>query len=485
MSEKISNIAKNTSYFTLALILQKVISFTYFTLLARALGPEDLGKYYFAISFTTIFSIFIDLGFSNVLTREVAKSDQETESYLGSIMALKIPLSIISLLAVVGIIEFLHYPALTRDLVLISSVSMILDSFTLTFFAVARGFHNLLYESISSIIFQFIVLIIGLFVLYSGFSLRWQMFALVLASLFNFSYSLILLIKKWKVKIRPNFNKALLKNIIVLTLPFAMYGIFSRLFTYLDSVLLSILAGDKYVGLYQVAFKIINALQFLPAAFAASLYPALSAYWVRNREQLAVTFERAMNYLIIISLPIAVGIVALADKIVTVFKGGYGGAVLPLQITIISVPFMFLGFPLGSLLNACDRQKANTVIMGIVMAVSTILNLILIPHYKAVGASFTNLVTNILMFVLAMALVPKIMTYHAKKNIILFFKAFAAVAVMGIFAWYLKARMNIFIVVALGGLLYFCLLFLFGGFKKEDVTSILKSFSRKGAPEKV
>jgi O-antigen/teichoic acid export membrane protein len=60
--EKIASIAKNTSYFTAALILQKVVSFSYFTILARNLIPEDLGKFYFAISFTTIFAIFIDLG---------------------------------------------------------------------------------------------------------------------------------------------------------------------------------------------------------------------------------------------------------------------------------------------------------------------------------------------------------------------------------------------------------------------------------------
>ncbi len=479
MSEKITNIAKNTSYFTLALILQKIISFVYFTLLARALGPDDLGKYYFAISFTTIFSIFIDIGFSNVLTREVAKTKEKTESYLGSILALKVPLSVVSLAAVFILINVLHYPSLTRDLVYISSISMVLDSFTLTFFAVARGFHNLLYESISSIIFQLIVLVFGLYVLYSGWGLKWQMFALALASIFNFTYSFTLLVKKWKIKVKLIFNRELLKYVFTLTIPFALYGIFSRLFTYLDSVLLGILAGDTYVGLYQVAFKIINALQFLPAAFAASLYPALSAYWVRNREQLAITFERAMNYLIIISLPIAIGIFALADKIVLVFKGGYGGSVLPLQITIISVPFVFLGFPLGALLNACDRQKANTVIMGIVMVTSTIMNIILIPHYKAVGASLTNLTTNILMFVLAMALVPKIITYHAGKNIILFSKAFLAVFIMGVFAWYFKTKMNIFIVVILGGVLYFFLLYLFGGFKKEDIASIFKSFSRK------
>lgn len=70
---KIKNIAKNTSYLTLALVIQKVISFLYFVILARNLDPEFLGKYYFAISFTTIFAIFIDFGLVNYLTRETAK----------------------------------------------------------------------------------------------------------------------------------------------------------------------------------------------------------------------------------------------------------------------------------------------------------------------------------------------------------------------------------------------------------------------------
>ena len=96
MSPKIANIAKNTSYFTLALILQKVISFTYFIIIARALGPEDLGKYYFAISFTTIFAIFIDLGLANVLTREVAKTEEKAAQFLNAVLAIKIPLAVIS-----------------------------------------------------------------------------------------------------------------------------------------------------------------------------------------------------------------------------------------------------------------------------------------------------------------------------------------------------------------------------------------------------
>ena len=89
-SKKIKNIAKNTSYLTIALIIQKVLSFSYFILLARGLGPENLGKYYFAISFTTIFAIFIDLGLVNYLTRETAKIKDKVPKLLANILGLKI-----------------------------------------------------------------------------------------------------------------------------------------------------------------------------------------------------------------------------------------------------------------------------------------------------------------------------------------------------------------------------------------------------------
>ena len=145
MPEKITNIAKNTSYFTLALILQKVISFTYFILIARAVGPADLGKYYFAIALTSIFGIFIDIGQSSVLTREVAKRPGDAGKLFSSVFLMKLPLALISMLAVFSIINFSAYPEITRQLVYLSMFCMVLDSFTLTFFAVSRGFHNLKY----------------------------------------------------------------------------------------------------------------------------------------------------------------------------------------------------------------------------------------------------------------------------------------------------------------------------------------------------
>lgn len=476
---KVENIAKNTSYLTLALILQKIISFTYFTLLAGYVGPASLGKYYLAISFTTIFAIFIDLGFTNVLTREVAKDQNKAARWLGNVISLKIPLSALALAAVFILINIMGYDSLTKNLVYVSAISMVLDSFTTTFFGVVRGFHNLKYESISSVIFQLIVLIVGYASLLLGGGLIPAMAALALASVFNFSYSLIIIRKRLKLTIRALYEKPLIREIIMISWPFAAYSILQRLYTYFDSVLLSVMAGDVQVGLYQVAFKIIFALQFLPSAFTASLYPAMSAYWHGNRNQLLISFERAMNYLIIISLPIIVGAIVLANKIILLFKAGYGGAVLPLQISIISLLFIFLNFPIGSLLNACDAQKKNTRNMAVATVISIAMNLALIPYWQATGASLTVLATNFLLFILGVLSVKEIIPYRLRKNSRTFFKVMAASIIMGLVILFGKAYLNIFVITILGGSIYFGCLFLLGGFSSADVKSIIQSFKRK------
>ena len=473
---KINSIAKNASYLTIALMIQKVISLTYFTLLARELGPEYLGKYYFAISLTTIFAIVIDLGLMNVLTREVAKNKERVQSYLSNILFLKLPLAILSLLGVFAVINLLNYGELTRHLVYIAAGVMILDSFTTTFFATMRGFHNLKYESLGAVIFQLLVMILGLSALYNGMDIRWVMSAMLLAGLVNFVYSLNVVRFKLGLRILPSYDTKIIRRIATIAAPFGLYIVFNKTFLHLDSVLLSLLAGDEYVGLYQIAFKIIFALQFLPMAFVASFYPAMSYYWANDRKQLTRSFERAINYLLIISIPIAAGVFALADKIVLLFKSQFNEAIIPLQVIIISVIFMFINFPIGSLLNACDKQKKNTANMGIVLGVYVILNLILIPKYQAVGASIAVTTGHILMTLLGLYWATKTIKFSYSKIIMIFLKALTSAVIMAFLVVYLKGIINIFAVIALGGMIYFGLLFLFRAFSWQDAVSMYRLF---------
>ena len=476
MAEKIANIAKNTSYYTGALIIQKAISFVYFTLYARYLGPEDLGKYYFAISITTICSVFIDLGLANVLTRTVARNDTEPKKYFGSILGIKLPLAAITWIAAIILAQ--GNSDIVKNLIYLASISMVLDSFSTAFFSYFRGHHNLKYESLASVGVQTVVLTSSLIMMSLHKDVIWLMVGLPLASALNFIYVVILAKVKFQLSLKPIWDKQVAKAIFVVTWPFGVYAILQRFYTYLDSVLLFKLAGDWAVGIYQVPFKIVNALQFLPMAFVASLYPALSMYWRENRQQLMITFERALNYSTIISLPIMAGVIALSDKVVLLFNKGFADSVIPLQLIMISLFFIFIHFPLGSLLNACDRQRTNTRNMAIVVMVSVALNLLLIPLWGPTGAAVTVLVTNILLCVLSLLVSRQITAWRWRKVLPTLGKALSAALIMVGVILIFKTRLSFFILVPLGGLVYFLALFGLGGVKKEDLISIKASFKR-------
>ena len=476
MAEKISNIAKNTSYFTLALIIQKMISFVYFTLYARYLGPEDLGKYYFAISITTICSVFIDLGLSNVLTRTVARHDEEPKKFFSSIIGIKLPLA--GLTWVLAIILAQGNADLVKNLIYLASISMVLDSFSTAFYAYFRGYHNLKFESLASMGVQMVVLISSLVMMSLDKSVLWLMIGLPTASLLNFLYTLIIAKTKFNLTLKPTWNKQVAKTVFAVAWPFGVYAILQRLYTYLDSVLLFKLAGDWAVGIYQVPFKIVNALQFLPMAFVASLYPALSMYWRENRQQLMITFERALNYSTIISLPIMAGVIALSDKVVLLFNKGFADSVIPLQLIMISLFFIFIHFPLGSLLNACDRQRTNTRNMAIVVVVSVLMNLILIPLWGPTGAAITVLVTNILLCWLSVIISRQIVAWRWQKVLPTLGKALSASLIMIATILIFKSKLSFFVLVPMGGAIYFLALYGLGGVKKEDLGSIVKSFKR-------
>ena len=63
-----------------------------------------------------------------------------------------------------------------------------------------------------------------------------------------------------------------------ITYTFALAAIFAKIYAYMDTFLIKIFLGDEEVGFYSVAYKITFALQFIPLAFVAALYPAFSNY---------------------------------------------------------------------------------------------------------------------------------------------------------------------------------------------------------------
>lgn len=486
MSSEPVRIAKNTTYLTVAYIVQKILSFLYFILIARLIGVGDIGKYVFAVSFTSIFGIFIDLGLSSVLTREVAKDFSKAKDYLNNIITVKIFLSVITYLAVVVAINLLDKESLVRQLVYFSGLVMVLDSFYLTFYAVLRGRQNLKYEAIGMTFGQLAIFIFGTIVLLLHLSLHFLVLALLVGSTFNFIYAFYLMQRKAEIKLQLGINKEVIKIIFKIAIPFALAGIFSRIYGYIDTVLLSTLAGDKQVGWYSAGYKITFALQFVPMAMSAALFPALANFFVTDISRLARAFEKSMYYLMLISLPITFGVFSLSREFIGIMYGAeFIPTALALNILIFSLVFNFLSFPVGALLNACNRQITATVNMGITTLVNLLLNIILIPLFgdqAYLGAAIAALGGSATLFFTGFYWVDKITPYNKKFLGLGFLKILLSSLLMSAVIFLLKPYLpssSFLLLVPIGGLVFLAALLLLRGIDWGDIKDLYNSFVRR------
>ncbi|MCD4704796.1 flippase [bacterium] len=479
MESPAKKLIQNTGYYTMALVVQKIISFVYFSYLATQIGAENTAKYFFAISFVTIFSVFIDLGLVSLLNREIAKNKESHQKLLSNVIGIKLLSSLLVILAILIITKLLNYNIYLEKMIYLSIITMIIDTFTLTFFAVVRGNHNLKYESISSIIFQIIVISIGYLMLQKTQEPFLLLLVLLIASAFNLIYSALILNFKYKLKIVPQFNKEFIKLLLITTWPFAIATIFLRISGSIDSVFLSKMVSEKALGYYGLAYKITFAFQFIPMAFAASLYPAFTHFYNYEKEKLEKIFNKSLIYLLMLSLPIITGIIILANQIIIKIYGvEFFGSILTLQILICNLPFVFLTFPLGSLLNACNRQKIHTKNIIITMLASIIANLALIPIFSQNGAALASIIASLVYLILNTISAHKIIKFYTKEILVYALKITAACLLMAFVVISLKNKINIGLVMLSGAAVYPISLILFQALKKEDLLFIKQIFKK-------
>ena len=466
-------LVQNTFFFTLALAIQKAISFVYFIFIARAISVEDLGKYSFALSFSTIFAMFLDFGMAQVLVRESSRDKNNSQKYFSNVLGIKLIASIFVYLLVVLTVNLLGYPDLTKKLVYVSGLVMVLDSFGLIFYSVLRGLQNLIFESLGVIFNQIIILIIGLLVLKFNLGLVILIGVYFIGSLFNLVYAASLLGFKYQVWPKPQVAKIMVVKIFKLALPFAIAGIFIRLYSYMDVVLLSKLTNDEAVGIYSVAYKVAFALQFIGVAFSAAIYPAFCKYFVSSKELLAKSFTKAVYYLLLISLPLSVGVITIADKIIgPIFGYQYQASIWPLQIMMVALVMIFLTFPVGAMLNAANKQSTNTAYLGIISVFNIVANLILIPLFSYVGSALTTLLSYFLLFYLGIFTVNKIIKYDKYYLVVSFLKILFSCLIMGLVIILTKQYLHFILVIPLGALAYLAVLYLIKGFTKNDIIQL-------------
>lgn len=436
-------------------------------LLTRSLGPAAFGQYSSIFAYLYVFTSLADLGLYTILTREISKPGADEKKIASAIFTLRLIFTI-AFIALANLLLFaVPYPLEVKIGILICSVLSIFSSLAQVLTGIFQKYLQLYLVSLSDIISRAVQLVILLFLAYTKTNLLLFIGAAVIAEIIHFT--LIFRFSRKTVKVTLDFDWNYWKKILPATLPIAVSLVFVLIYFKLDTVILSILRPAHDVGVYSLAYKILEALIFLPAVYIGLIMPILSKSAYSDIGEFRKVFQKAFNTLSIFSLPLLVYLLIMSDKI-TRFIGGasfvQAGDVL--KILAIAIAFIFFSNLSGNALIALDLQKKAMWIYFLGAVVNLTGNIILIPKYSYFAAAWMTVVTEVIITLLTFLLIGR--KIKSGANLGIFSRACLAALIMAIAIYPLK---NNFAAASAASLVYFLALYLFKGFTKEDIKEII------------
>jgi O-antigen/teichoic acid export membrane protein len=358
----------------------------------RSLGAGPFGEMQTAVTYGAIVSVLADLGLSTLYVREGARRPEQISRYLDNQLAVRIPLTAVALLALLGalwLVGLRYLIVAACGLLVTGALQLILRN---TFYALQRA------RVVAIEIVPEALLLLGLVVLGAERHLGAAYFVWAYA----FSYIgaavyfavALLWTRTWSPRWR--FEPGLIGPWLLAALPLAVSYVFTTVYWQIDVPILQHFGPSTAahcpgpttlayceVGWYQAAYKPFQALLVVPFALRAVAFPLLSVYHREAPERLVAAVRVLVKGLFALGLPIAVGVVLLADQY-TAMLGLYPQSSPALRLLGVTIAFMFVDNATAATLLAIDRQRTYAWIVGIAMVINIALNAALIPVFEGI-----------------------------------------------------------------------------------------------------
>jgi len=277
------------------------------------------------------------------------------------------------------------------------------------------------------------------------------------------------------IKVGLSFDLNYWFKILKATWPIALSIVLTLIYFKIDIILLSLMKPQGDVGIYGLAYRVLESLIFFPAMFAGIMMPILSKSAVSDIALFREVFKKSFRAIAIFAFPVVGGGVVLSYSITNLIGGrDFLAAGAPMQALFIAIGVIFFGNLLGRAIIALDLQKKaiGVYLFGVIL--NTVLNLIFIPKYTYMGAAWTTVITEIIIVAFLFWLIKnKAKASFDIKNTT---KAAFAAAFMSFVLFFLVFPitsplpfLKLVIAIAGGGVIYFGVLWLVGGISVKEL----------------
>lgn len=377
---------------TISSLIFPLVTFPYIT---RVLLPEGTGNIAFANSIVSYFSMFAMLGIPTYGIRACAKVRDNKDELSKTVQEIFIINGITTFaVCIIFVIMVLNVPVLNKEkeLLLICGLYLLLNMLGVEW--LYKGLECYTYITVISMTSKAIGTL-AMFLLVHHKS-DYLVYALV-AVVANAGYGVFNFIHARQYIFRRKIESYNFKRHFKPIMTFFTMSVAVVIYTNLDVVMLGILKGPIEVGYYDIAVKIKVILVNIVTALGAVVLPRVSYYVEKkNMKDFYNIITKAFELVAVISLPLMVYFVIMADNSILVLAGNQYlesiNAMMIIMPTLVLIGFSnLLGIqiliPLG---------KENIVVRSEVIGavINIILNFSLIPHLGAAGAAIGTLVAE-------------------------------------------------------------------------------------------
>ena len=481
MLELRKKVFKNLTIQTMSRVISVCLWLLAVSLMMRYLGPERYGYYSIAIAFLQIFGIVADFGlylitlqYLGVIEIEPKEKQLERINYvMSNLFTLRFFLAFIFYGLAVLLSLFFPYPPVVKIGIFILSFSLFFctliqffSSFYQKMFATSKIFKA---EVLGNTVLLILIILSVIF----NLGLYFVLGSFVLANLVNFS--ILFFSCKKLVHLRFSFDFSFWREIFSKIWPIGLAIALNVIYFKADTLILSFYAPPSDVGFYGAAYRIFEGFIALPALFLGLVIPQLAKTWISEKDRFRLIFQKSFDFLVMVAVPFIFGSIVVGFRIMELIGGSQfkiSGEIF--KVISIATGILFVGELFKQLMVVLNKQKNVLPFYFLTTLIALVGYFIFIPLYSYWGAAWITVGVEFLMFVTLLWYFYK--QTHILPRIGFLIKSFFSSLIM-FFVLSLLKNLNLFILIGLGIVLYFSVLFLLKGISKEEIKKLFSNFA--------
>jgi O-antigen/teichoic acid export membrane protein len=468
-------VARNAVVTLAGQVLLKLFAFAFSVYVVRRLGADDFGRYAAALAYVAVFSVLTDLGTSSLAMREMAR-DKRTAAWMApDIRALRLVLSAAAVLLIPLSAWWLGKPASMVLAIFVASCGLLLYALYGPMSSMLVASERLDALSGIGLLNQLVFMVAGTIALLVGAGYV----GLLAASLAGVAAMVLVATRVARRVLDVRFERPdprRWRALLASSFPFGVKLTATALSNRFDTVFLSFALTDAAVGWYNVPYSLVATLLLSAQSLSTSMYPSLIREYAVAADSFAGTVERAVRYMLMLSLPMAIGGTVLADRIIPVLYGEqFVPAVAVMRIMVWALPLLFLAELLGRTINAMHLERPAAWLTALSVPISMGLIIVFVGQYGVTGAAIAMVCTRLLTVVLSALVVgPRDLVRGGLGPLL---RVAAAALVMGAVVWLVRdsaavaaldGRVALPALIAAGVITYGTAVLLFGAISRAE-----------------